>query len=373
MNNLGRLDDVDRQIEQNAQEAYNQAKQQSNQSYNQAQNQYSQGQQQMDQAKAQADSEAAYAKSLQDLNGAQGATTLFEQNQAKNLSQAGYSQTNMINANANAAAITGGMERANQALAQGGARGYNALGAAQNQEGIQDTYNNTISSLNQQQKSMLNSYNAGTNASGTEISAQMNQQANAVSAAHNATQSYQANAQQLFNNYATAIQASISQQGLMGSQVANLLQAEVSHESAKAAVTQQTLNLASAENQRAQAYEATTAGHLNEANTSLVNEQVSYNKQMNVQRVEAQKLANNNNKSIQTQQAKLVQQINNDKSIMKSTASGNNWFVNMAQGNLFGQNHNSDQARYSSAQSDMASAQAQLDALSRLGSPNIAG
>lgn len=239
-----------------------------------------------------------------------------EQSQLKNM---GFSANTLNTANQNIAQTIGQEAAANnQIAAQGGTRGFNAVGTENRIQGVQQQENNALAPNTAIQSNELGMANAASTFTGQEIGAQQTSQQNAIQAYNDKAQQYNNTMANYANAMATMAQQATAQGGLVGSSLANIMQAGYSASqiamqkyNAEVAVSQTNLNNASA-------YEATTQGTLNQSKAALNSQQLSYNAQMEPLQKQEQEMVISNSKAASKQIQNLSDDINGIKSAIKS-------------------------------------------------------
>ena len=221
----------------------------------------------------------------------------------------GFDPTTLNQANQNIAQETGQLGAANnQMAAQGGTRGFNAVGAENRQADVQSQANNAIAANTAVQSNALGQANAAGTFTGQDMTYQLGQNTNAINAYTGAATSQN----NTMANYATQLntlsQQAVAQGGLVGSNVANIMAAANSAAQAMLAPSQQALY-------QAQAYQATETGVNQAAQAGLTEQQVAYNKQLDSFNESAQTLITSNNNKTKTQIANLQASLNSNENL----------------------------------------------------------
>lgn len=241
-------------------------------------------------------------------------TDMFNKDQQSQLANMGFDKTTLNQANQNIAQQTGQLGAAqNQMAAQGGTRGFNAVGQESRQAGIQQQAGNAIAANTAVQQNALGQANAAATFTGQEIGAQQTAQGNAI-AAYNDAATQQNNVMQNYaNTLSTMADQAVKYGGLVGSNVANIMAGANSAASAAELKYKAQLDVAQSNEANATAFAQTTQGQLNQANTALTKQQVDYNNQMNPLRIQAEKDVQANNEAINEQINTLTAQINGER------------------------------------------------------------
>lgn len=281
-------------------------------------------------------------------------TNTFNQDEQSQLNNMGFDKQTLNNANQNIAQETGQLGAANnQIAAQGGTRGFNASGVANRQAGVQSQLGGAISANTTVQQNELGQANAAAQYTGQEINAQQTSQGNAISAYNDAAQQNNNTMANYAQSLSTMAQQATTYGGLVGSNVANLMGAAKSAADAALDKYQAQLAVAQANEANASAYESTTQGHLNEANTALTRQQIAYNNQMEPLQEEAQKTIMQNSKNASAQIAYLQNDINyqiSGENSMNGYDKFAAYLLNMIGGNTITNNISRDQSQINELQ-----------------------
>ena len=242
-----------------------------------------------------------------------------EQDQLNNM---GFDKTTLNQANQNIAQETGQLGAANnQMAAQGGTRGFNAVGTENRQANIQSQANNAIGANTAVQSNELGQANAASTFTGQDMTYQLGQNTNAINAYTGAATSQN----QTMANYATQLntlsQQAVAQGGLVGSNLQAIMTA--ANQAAQAMLTPATQAL-----EQAQAYQATETGANQAAQAGLAEQQEAYNKQLDTFNEQAQTLVTSNNNKQKTQIATLQASLNNNENLKneeEASESSSSW------------------------------------------------
>lgn len=246
-------------------------------------------------------------------------TDMFNKDQQTQLNNMGFDKTTLNAANQNIAQETGQLGAANnQMAAQGGTRGFNAVGQESRQQGVQQQANNAIAANTTVQQNALGQANAAAQFTGQEINAQQTSQGNAISAYNDAATQQNNVMANYANTLATMADQAVKYGGLVGSNVANIMAGANSAAQAAEAKYKAQLDVAQANEANATAFAQTTQGQLNQANTALTRQQIDYNNQMNPLRIQAEKDVQSNNQAINEQINTLTAQINSEREESKN-------------------------------------------------------
>lgn len=260
-----------------------------------------------------ADQQAAKLSSLGDTysNQAQNESN-FNTAEQSQLNTMGFDPTTLNQANQNIAQETGQLGAANnQMAAEGGTRGFNAVGAANRQADVQNQFNNAIAGNTAVQSNALGQANTAATLTGQDMTYQLGQNTNAINAYNSSAQQYN----NTMANYATQLNTFATQAvqdgGLVGSNVANIMAS--ANSAAQAALAPYQAQLASAQ-----------AG-LATSQTKGQNLENAYNAQMQPLQIAAEKQVQTNNNAITTQINALTADINNEKATENSGNTGSGW------------------------------------------------
>lgn len=238
-------------------------------------------------------------------------TDMFNKDQQTQLNNMGFDKTTLNAANQNIAQETGQLGAANnQMAAQGGTRGFNAVGQENRQQGVQQQANNAIAANTAVQQNALGQANTAAQFTGQEINAQQTSQQNAITAYNDAATQQNNVMANYANTLATMADQAVKYGGLVGSNVANIMAGASSAAQAAEMKYKAQLDVAQANEANATAFAQTTQGQLNQANTALTRQQIDYNNQIQPLKLAAQKMVIDNSKAASAQISYLQDQLN---------------------------------------------------------------
>ncbi len=282
-------------------------------------------------------------------------TSMFNQDQNSQLNKMGFDRSILNQANQNVAQETGQLGAAtNQMDAQGGTRGFNAVGDANRLANVQNQFGNAITANSKVQANELGQANAASTYTGQEIGAQQTSQGNAITAYNDSATQYNQQMANYANTLTTLSNQATTYGGLVGSNVASLMSAANSAATAHLAKYQAETQVTTQQLQRAQAGYQT-------AITTGQNIQNSYNTQLDSWKQTTQKLVTSNNTKVQKAISKLTASINGEKKQIKSTSLGSTWLPGLI-ARSWENNH---------INSQIAGQQSQIQLLNQQKLPNI--
>lgn len=273
---------------------------------------------------AKADQQAQALSNLGDqYSNMSNVTDMYNTDQQQQLKNMGFNADTLNNANQNIAQTVGQEGAANnQIAAQGGTRGFNAVGTENRLQGVQNQANNAIAANTQVQSNELGQANAASTFTGQEIGAQQRSQSNAVQAYNDSAAQYNNTMANYANIMATAAQQATTYGGLVGSNLANIMQAGYS-------ASQIAMQKYNAELEVAQTAQAYASANLSNAQAGLASSQTvgqnlqnEYNKQIMPLQKEEKQMVIDNSKAAAKQISSLQDDINGIKS---AESSENPW------------------------------------------------